>query len=93
MVTNGGWFSSTGAFTVGLFGHSNESVVVNGGGLASAASTILSNNGLMTIGAGGAGYDLLTVVNGSVWSSGLTLGSGSSNNSVNVLANGNLNLM
>jgi len=53
----------------------------------------LTNGGLVTVGSAGGGFNTMTVTNANVWSTGLTIGNGSSNNTVNILGNTVWNLL
>ena len=79
-VTNGGTYVGGGAITVGTGGTSNTLAI-----LGAASASTFSNNGLVTIGSAGGGFNTLTATNANLWSAGLTVGSGASNNTVTVL--------
>jgi len=73
------------SLNVGGSGGGSNSVTVNGG--------ILTNVALVTVGATGSGFNTMTVTNAKVWTTDLTIGSGASNNAVNVQANAVWNLL
>ncbi|MEI8315214.1 MAG: autotransporter-associated beta strand repeat-containing protein, partial [Verrucomicrobiota bacterium] len=86
VVSNGGAFYGGGAITVGWGGGSSNNTY------AIADSTV-SNNGLITIGYIGGGNNTLTTTNATMSSKGLTIGNGSSNNTVTVSNNVTWNFM
>jgi len=75
IVTNGGRFFS-GSVTVGnLAGADSNFYKIDGGATRSTVS-----NGVVTIGSSGGQFNWLTVANADVWSTGLLVGNGGSNN-------------
>ena len=88
-VSNGGKLYS-GNVTLGNgAGASNNSY--NVGGLGATLSTV--SNGTITVGNTAAGFNTMTVTNANLWSSGLFIGAGSSNNTVSVYSNVTWNLL
>ena len=82
IVLNGSQFVNGNPINVGVNANSSNNYFTVGGG---AAAVTVSNNGLVTIGGSGGGFNTMTVTHASLWTSGLTVGSGSSNNVVSVL--------
>jgi len=79
VIDNGGTFRST-SITVGNTGGAQSNYLIIGG----VGSTTIVTNGLITIGAPGAGFNTMTVTNARVFSLGLSIGAKSSNNTVTV---------
>gem|GEM_PF-2546495 len=102
-VTITGTNASTGAASLWNLGGGNLNVgnasvagsTVSNNFLTVSAGGVLTNAGLITVGyrtAGYSGYNSLTLINASVFSTGLTIGNASSNNTVMVSSNSTWNL-
>ena len=86
-ISNGGQFFNSGAVALGSSGASNNFYNVGGQGASSTAS-----NGSVTFGA--SGFNTMTVTNATLLlGANLTIGNGSSNNTVNVLSNSTWNMV
>jgi len=79
IVTNGGDFFS-GTVTVGSGANSSNNAYSLGG----SGGAVTVSNGLITVGNNGSGFNQMTATNATVKSAGLTIGNGSSNNTVTV---------
>ena len=80
-ISNGAYLSS-GDVKVGAGSGASNNTYNVGGGVALTTVT----NGSITVGSINAGFNQMTVTNANIWSKGLTIGSGSSNNTVTVKA-------
>ena len=61
--------------------------------LGSLGAVVTVSNGAITVGAAGAGFNMMTVTNAQLWSGALTVGNGGSNNTVTVLSNATWNML
>ena len=76
-VQNGAlWNLGNNNLFVGLGQSTGNVLTVNGGTLT---------NGAITVGGAGSGFNTMSVTNANLWTSGLTIGNGSSNNTLSVL--------
>ncbi|MCE9559031.1 MAG: hypothetical protein K8R88_08780, partial [Armatimonadetes bacterium] len=89
LVVSNGATLFTASLTVGNGNNStsNRAFLVGLGG------QVISSNGLITVGSVGAGQNSLTISNASLLGGGLTIGSGSSNNTVSVMADTSWNML
>jgi len=92
VITDGATNIVVGSVYVGSGAGSVSNAYIINGGSASASSTVVSN-GLITVGSAGGGYNTMTVTNASVWSAGLVVGNGSSNNTVAINSNVKWNML
>ncbi len=88
IVSNGANLTA-GAIAVGSAVNSSNNVLNIGG----QGSRSFATSGVLTVGASGGGYNVMTVTNANLDTTGaVTLGNGSSNNTINVYSNGIWNL-